>query len=99
MSSITLANVSWSTPENRTILSGLDLAFARERMAKAGLADRVELKFQDYRDETGTYDRIVSIDGVSARGQDTTWLVSHLRGKIGTTVSLEVERGDGIWRR
>ena len=44
-------------------------------------------------------DRIVSIDGVSARGQDTTWLVSHLRGKIGTTVSLEVERGDGIWQR
>lgn len=44
-------------------------------------------------------DRIVAIDGVSARGQDTNWLVSHLRGKIGTTVNLEVERGDGIWQR
>ncbi len=44
-------------------------------------------------------DRIVAVDGVSAQGQDTNWLVSHLRGKIGTTVNLEVERGDGIWQR
>ncbi len=36
MSSITLANVSWSTPDNRTILSGLDLAFARERTGIVG---------------------------------------------------------------
>jgi carboxyl-terminal processing protease len=26
-------------------------------------------------------------------------MVSHLRGKIGTTMRLEVERGDGIWQR
>jgi ATPase subunit of ABC transporter with duplicated ATPase domains len=36
MSSITLANVSWSTPDNRTILSNLDLAFARERTGIVG---------------------------------------------------------------
>ena len=50
-------------------ISREQLAFARERMARAGLADRVELKFQDYRDETGTYDRIVSIEMFEAVGE------------------------------
>lgn len=50
-------------------ISREQLAFARERMTKAGLADRVELKFQDYRDETGTYDRIVSIEMFEAVGE------------------------------
>ena len=50
-------------------ISRQQLAFARERIAKAGLADRVELKFQDYRDETGTYDRIVSIEMFEAVGE------------------------------
>ena len=36
MPSITLANIGWSTPDNRTILSGLDLAFARERTGIVG---------------------------------------------------------------
>jgi ATPase subunit of ABC transporter with duplicated ATPase domains len=36
MSSITLANVSWSTPDNRIILSDLDLHFARERTGIVG---------------------------------------------------------------
>lgn len=44
-------------------------------------------------------DRIVAIDGRSTRGHDTEWMVSNLRGKIGTSVTLEVERGDGIWQR
>lgn len=50
-------------------ISREQLAFARERMAKAGLSDRVELKFQDYRDETGSYDRIVSIEMFEAVGE------------------------------
>ncbi|MGV7122778.1 ABC-F family ATP-binding cassette domain-containing protein [Sphingopyxis sp. 550A] len=36
MPSITLANVSWSTPDNRTILSNLELAFACERTGIVG---------------------------------------------------------------
>jgi ATPase subunit of ABC transporter with duplicated ATPase domains len=36
MPSITLASVSWSTPDSRTILSNLDLAFARERTGIVG---------------------------------------------------------------
>jgi cyclopropane-fatty-acyl-phospholipid synthase len=43
--------------------------FARARMQKAGLADKVDIRFQDYRDETGTYDRIASIEMFEAVGE------------------------------
>lgn len=44
-------------------------------------------------------DRIVAIDGESTRGSNEAWAVSRLRGKIGTKVTLDVERGEGIWQR
>lgn len=44
-------------------------------------------------------DRIISVDGLSTQGHDAYWMVSHLRGKIGTTMRVEVERGEGIWQR
>lgn len=50
-------------------ISREQLAFAEERIRKAGLADRVELRFQDYRDEKGLYDRIVSIEMFEAVGE------------------------------
>lgn len=43
--------------------------FARERIHKAGLSDRVEIKLQDYRDETGRYDNIASIEMFEAVGE------------------------------
>lgn len=43
--------------------------FATERMKKAGLDDKVTIKFQDYREETGIYDRIGSIEMFEAVGQ------------------------------
>jgi cyclopropane-fatty-acyl-phospholipid synthase len=43
--------------------------FARERIAKAGLSEKVEIKLQDYRDETGRYDRIASIEMFEAVGE------------------------------
>ncbi len=43
--------------------------FARQRIHKAGLADKVDIKFQDYRDETGRYDRIASIEMFEAVGE------------------------------
>ena len=43
--------------------------FARARIEKAGLSDKVEIKFQDYRDETGKYDRIASIEMFEAVGE------------------------------
>jgi cyclopropane-fatty-acyl-phospholipid synthase len=43
--------------------------YAVDRIAKAGLSDRVTFKLQDYRDETGQYDGIASIEMFEAVGQ------------------------------
>lgn len=50
-------------------ISKEQLRFARNRIEKAGLSDKVEFKFQDYRDETGQYDRIASIEMFEAVGE------------------------------
>lgn len=42
-------------------LSENQFALAAERVAKAGLSDRVEIRLQDYRDVNGTFDRITSV--------------------------------------
>ena len=43
--------------------------YAVERMQRAGISDMVEIKMQDYRDETGTYDGIASIEMFEAVGE------------------------------
>ncbi|MBP0481844.1 SAM-dependent methyltransferase [Sagittula salina] len=50
-------------------ISKEQLAYARARIRRAGLQDRVELKLQDYRDERGTYDGIASIEMFEAVGE------------------------------
>ena len=45
-------------------------ALARERVAAAGLSDRVEIAYRDYRDLDGAYDKIVSIEMLEAVGAD-----------------------------
>ncbi len=42
-------------------LSQHQCALARERVARAGLSDRVDIRLEDYRDVGGTYDRITSV--------------------------------------
>ncbi len=42
-------------------LSEEQLSIARDRARRAGLADRVEFRLEDYRNTTGPYDRIVSV--------------------------------------
>ncbi|MEQ9638813.1 MAG: cyclopropane-fatty-acyl-phospholipid synthase family protein [Alphaproteobacteria bacterium] len=42
--------------------------YAVERIAKAGLSDRVEVKLCDYRDTAGTFDRVASIEMIEAVG-------------------------------
>jgi cyclopropane-fatty-acyl-phospholipid synthase len=49
-------------------ISQQQLELARARIAAAGLADRIEVKFCDYRDLAGTYDKIVSIEMMEAIG-------------------------------
>ena len=49
-------------------ISRQQAAYARERMARAGLADRVSIKVADYREITGKYDSVVSIEMLEAVG-------------------------------
>lgn len=51
-------------------ISSEQLTYARKRIATAGLEEKVEVVFRDYRDERGTYDRIVSIEMFEAVGEE-----------------------------
>ena len=44
--------------------------YALERMQRHQLSDRVDIKLQDYRDETGRYDRVASIEMFEAVGEE-----------------------------
>jgi cyclopropane-fatty-acyl-phospholipid synthase len=44
--------------------------FAQRRIQQAGLAENVEIRLQDYRDEQGQYDRIASIEMIEAVGEE-----------------------------
>ncbi len=50
-------------------ISREQLDYARQRLDRAGLGDRVELQFRDYRDIEGRYDHIVSIEMIEAVGE------------------------------
>ncbi|RAU30727.1 cyclopropane-fatty-acyl-phospholipid synthase family protein [Enterobacter sp. RIT418] len=52
-----------------TTLSQEQYAWAKARIARAGLDDRVEVLLCDYRDLTGEYDKLVSIEMIEAVGQ------------------------------
>ena len=44
--------------------------YARARIEAAGLAERVDVRLQDYRDVTGTFDKVVSIEMFEAVGEE-----------------------------
>jgi cyclopropane-fatty-acyl-phospholipid synthase len=50
-------------------ISQQQLEYARARLDGAGLGDRVDLQFRDYRDMEGRYDHIVSIEMIEAVGE------------------------------
>ena len=50
-------------------LSTEQLAYARRRAVYAGMSDRIDFRLQDYREEVGRYDRIVSIEMLEAVGE------------------------------
>ena len=52
-----------------TTLSREQHRWATERMARAGLQDRVEVLLCDYRDLRGEYDKLVSVEMIEAVGQ------------------------------
>jgi len=51
-----------------TTISQQQHDWAKELFAREGVADRVELLFEDYRDLTGKYDKLVSIEMIEAVG-------------------------------
>ena len=50
-------------------LSKEQLAYAEQRIAKAGLGKKCSFHFEDYRDTKGVYDRIASIEMIEAVGE------------------------------
>ena len=50
-------------------LSAEQKAFAERRLAAVGLADRVEIRLQDYREVEGRFDAVASVEMVEAVGQ------------------------------
>jgi cyclopropane-fatty-acyl-phospholipid synthase len=67
--------------------------YAVERIAQAGLSDRVEIKLQDYRDERGQYDGIASIEMFEAVGErywPTYFRTLHENLKPGRNATLQI---------
>lgn len=51
-------------------ISAAQFAYARERLSAEGLASRADVRFEDYRDIEGTFDRLVSIEMIEAVGEE-----------------------------
>jgi cyclopropane-fatty-acyl-phospholipid synthase len=51
-------------------LSATQKAYADARISEARLADRVEIRLQDYRDASGTFDAVASVEMAEAVGQE-----------------------------
>ncbi|MEO1038092.1 MAG: cyclopropane-fatty-acyl-phospholipid synthase family protein [Pseudomonadota bacterium] len=51
-------------------LSPSQREYAMERMQRLQLSDKVDIKLQDYRDETGVYDKVASIEMFEAVGEE-----------------------------
>jgi cyclopropane-fatty-acyl-phospholipid synthase len=50
-------------------ISPQQFAFARQRLFKQGLAEKADIRLEDYRDTKGTFDRIASIEMFEAVGE------------------------------
>jgi len=59
-------------------LSPAQAQYARARLAAAGLEGRAEIVLRDYRDASGVYDRIVSIEMLEAVGE--AWWPAYFAG-------------------
>jgi len=60
-----------------TTISDAQFQFARDRIDRAGLGDRVQLLQKDYRDIDGTFDKLVSLEMIEAVGERN--LSNHFR--------------------
>ena len=58
-------------------ISEAQATFARARVAAAGLAQRIDVRIQDYRDVTGRYDAVLSVEMIEAVGPK--WWPAYFR--------------------
>jgi len=65
-----------------TTISKEQHALATERVAAAGLSDRIELLLEDYRELGGRYDRLVSIEMIEAIGHQYLDTYFHKVGDL-----------------
>jgi cyclopropane-fatty-acyl-phospholipid synthase len=65
-----------------TTISKEQHALATERVAEAGLSDRIELLLEDYRELRGRYDRLVSIEMIEAIGHQYLDTYFHKVGDL-----------------
>ncbi len=82
-------------------LSTEQAEYAEKRMASAGLADRVEIRVQDFRDVTGEFDAIASIEMIESL-DETQWpaLFETLRQRLadGARAALQIITiDDAVW--
>ncbi len=84
-----------------TTISRQQHALARERIDAAGLADRITLLLDDYRDLDGQYDKIVSVEMIEAVGHqyfDTFFeCCSRLLAPGGTMVLQSITIDDRLY--
>jgi cyclopropane-fatty-acyl-phospholipid synthase len=82
-------------------ISRQQLDFAAARVQAAGLADRVELQFRDYRDIEGRYDHVVSIEMVEAVGErywpDYFAALRRLLAPRGSALVQAIVMADGLF--
>ncbi|NMM26092.1 MAG: class I SAM-dependent methyltransferase [Glaciimonas sp.] len=84
-------------------LSRQQLNFAHQRLSKAGVADQVELRLQDYRDTHGQFDAVASIEMFEAVGE-TYWpsyfecIARNLKPK-GRACIQTIVIADGLFER
>ncbi|WP_245350537.1 cyclopropane-fatty-acyl-phospholipid synthase family protein [Bradyrhizobium sp. UFLA03-84] len=88
-------------------LSTEQLGYAREKLAAQGLADKSDLRLEDYRDTDGRYDRVVSIEMLEAVGE-AYWplFFDKLRQRLGAggvgvlqVITIDERRFEGYRRR
>lgn len=86
-----------------TTISSEQARFARDRIERAGLADRIEVLENDYRDLSGAYDRLVSIEMIEAVGReylgDYMRRVSSLLTPDGQALIQAITIRDHRWAR
>lgn len=89
-------------PVTAVTLSGEMATYARKRMARQGLSHLVDVRVEDFRETTGTYDRIVSVEMIESI-DELQWpdLFATIRARLaahGRVAMQAITINDGEWQ-